>query len=183
MARLNKKLLIFSILMVLFINFSYAAYPQFEYISQNFPAGQVDISGRASSGSQVELFVNTLTIGTVDVIANATIVVLDGTSIQNQVLPFGSTIIFRNEGVRNYQLNISGTYKEIAFGEEFSYVGKTIGDVLYDDNVEGVSRVLSVVDTLVDFKYEKQKIWSFKNRGDRSDRKRIRAKVSKRSEK
>lgn len=102
----------------------------------------------------MELYVNDNFIGTKDVFAPQTIVLLDGTDIQNVQVPLGGTITFRNDDLRTYLINISGEIVQtLNYGDSVSYTGRTIGQVYYRDELAGLQRTIDVHDQLTTFNF------------------------------
>lgn len=143
------KLLVSLFILISFTSVAYSVFPQFDFQTTQFPPGPVDIQAVASSGTQVGLYVNENYIGKVDVIGNSKTVFLDN-SIQNEIIPIGANLIFKNNNpARVYKLNISGySYKVLNFAQTLTFNSYNEGDVLYKDNQEGISKKITVVDEL-----------------------------------
>ena len=126
-----------------------SAYPQLDYFESSYDPGPVNISAEASIGTQVELLVNGDVVGRADLIHENSVISLTG-SIQDIEVPIGSQFTFRNDnpGVI-YRINISdGPYSVLEFGDTVSHSLSEPGDVLYRDENEGITQVISAIDSL-----------------------------------
>lgn len=145
----KSKILVYILLFTSFISFANSVFPQFDFQATNYPGGPVDIQAVASSGTQVNLYVNDNYIGKVDVLSNSQTIFLEN-SIQNEIIPIGANLIFKNNNpARIYNLEIVGFGTKILnFAQTMTFNSYNEGDVLFKDNQEGVTKKITVVDEL-----------------------------------
>ncbi len=148
----------FLFLFVLMSGSGFSFVPDFEFTTTSYPGGSVDIEGRVSSGSVIDFYINDEYISRYDIYGDEVRIYLQGSIGDVLNVPIGTNVVFiNNDSSRIYKLNISGddgVYAELSYGEELNFRTFVEGDVLLKDEEEGVSKIISVENTLVDFKFE-----------------------------
>ncbi len=148
------KILVFLLLLTSFISLSYAEFPLFEFNENSYEPGEVIVSGQASSGVEVNLYVNDNFVGKTSVLANSKTIQLND-SIKNEIIPIGASLIFRNNNpAKVYKINISSTtFKTLNYAQSLTFSSYVEGDVLYRDEEEGISKTITIADELTNFSF------------------------------
>jgi len=149
------KQLIFLLLFFSFFSISMAVtFPSFDYTTTNYPSGQLDILGKSSSGTSVELFVNSNYVSKQNIISSLVQVNLTN-GIKSAAIPIGATLRFFNlDQLNTYTLNISGFgIKTLNYGEFYDYTSNVEGQVSYRNEKTGVSKTITVIDKLEQFNF------------------------------
>lgn len=149
------KLFVFVITFLSLLTFVNSAFPQFNFDTDKYDGGSINVVGQVSSGTQVQLKVNGIQVGSKDIFADSKTIILDSDIIDEQI-PVGSSIVFRNNNPsRVYRLNFSdGTFRALLFGETVSFKPYEVGQFKYQDLQAGVEKKISAVDTLVNFSFD-----------------------------
>lgn len=157
----NKKLILkFSYLiffLFLLVNSSFAIFqPSFQLPITDYPSGDVNISGSVTASSSISFYINNDLINSFEVFSNSKQINLTGSISDILNVPVGSTIIFKNNDTSKiYKLNISNAdnsaYKVLNNADTLEFTPYKIGDILYKDEQEGITKKISVVNTPVPF--------------------------------
>ena len=151
----NIRIIVFILFLLSSVYTVSSIYPQFEYSEQSYPSGEVDITGFASSGTQVNLYINDEFVKSKDIIDNGITILLND-SIENYVIPLGASLIFKNNNPeRTYTLVIPDYgYKTLSYTQTFTFRSYEEGDVILEDTDDAMTTKISVVDSLVNFTFK-----------------------------
>lgn len=142
------KIFVYFLLFLSLFSIAFANYPQFEFTQTQYASGEVDVVAQASSGTQLDLYVNDNFIARKDVISPAKTRLLNS-SIQNEIVSFGANLVFQNNNAsRVYKLNVSGDYSVLVYGDRYNFQSYELGDVLFRDEEENLAKKITVVDEL-----------------------------------
>lgn len=156
MASLNLyfKLIVLSTLLLSF-SINVFSFPQFVFQEDSYSAGNINVTGQASSGTQVELYINSKYVGRQDLVVPSADILLNG-PIPDIAVAIGQTLnIQNNVPDSTYRINISnGPYGVLEFGESIQYTVYEPGEIEYQNDETGTKKKITVGDQLVPFKFE-----------------------------
>ena len=153
----NKKfrfLVLLVLLISFFSNITLAAFPSLDFSTTNFPQGQVDISGKISSGVELELYVNNNYIGKQNILAPIFIINLTN-EISNIQSPLGAVTRFVNSNPSKiFIINITGVEtKTLNYGETYDIQSFDEGSIIFRNEAAGVQKNILFTDTLINFTF------------------------------
>ena len=145
---------VFILLFVSLISVSYS-FPIVELDANNYPSGEVIISGEASSGIELSLFVNDNYVSKIDLVENATMIYLTGSISDYQVSRSSKLTFMNNNSEKNYTLSIAGHGRRtLNYGETFDFSLPETGDSELVEENDGTRKVISVRDKLLPFVFD-----------------------------
>ncbi len=125
------------------------SFPQLELDKTDYTGGNITFEVKSSSGTQVELYINSKLIETKDSISPQKDFLLEST-IENIELGVSQSLKFTNNNPsRSYGINITdGPYALLDYGESLIFSADEIGSITYKDEETSDSKTITITDIL-----------------------------------